>query len=63
MSKIGEYIRRWRKEQKLTQKQMADLLFVNKASIQHWEKGITDPTYYCIKVIHEVTGCDWEDVF
>lgn len=63
MSKIGDYIKKWRAEQRLTREQASHLLYCNAESIRKWEIGINDPSYSTIKVIHDSTGADWEDLF
>lgn len=40
---IGEQIRRLRKKQHLTQKSLADKLFVTPQSVSQWERGATVP--------------------
>ncbi len=39
----GEQIRRLRKKQHLTQKSLADKLFVTPQSVSQWERGATVP--------------------
>ena len=63
MSKIGDYLKQYREEQHLSREQFANALFVSAEGLRKWELGIAYPTFNCLRVIHEVTGCDWEDIF
>lgn len=63
MSKIGDYLHDWRVSQGLTQQGAADMLFCSDTAIRNWEQDKVYPTYECIKVIHDVTGADWDDLF
>ena len=40
---FGERLRLLRKEQKLTQRQMADLMHITERNYQRWEYGQVDP--------------------
>ena len=63
MSKIGDYLHDWRISQRLTKQEAAKLLCCSDTAIRNWEANKTYPTYDCIRMIHEVTGADWEDLF
>ena len=41
MMQIGEVIRKFRKEQKLTQEEIADFLGVSATAVNKWEKGVS----------------------
>lgn len=43
MNKFGDNLRKYRKEKKLTQEQLADLLNVSFQTISKWEKEKTEP--------------------
>ena len=44
---IGSYIARKRKEQNLTQEQLAQQLGVSNKTISKWENGVSHTTFYC----------------
>ena len=39
--KIGEYIKKNRKEKKLTQQQLADILHTTNKAVSKWETGVS----------------------
>lgn len=43
MNKFGDNLRKYRKEKKLTQEKLADLLNVSFQTISKWEKKKTEP--------------------
>ena len=49
--KIGEIIREKRKEQSLTQEQLANLLGVSATAVHKWEKGTTYPDITTLPVL------------
>lgn len=63
MSKIGDFVKKWRKEQGLDRKQAAEHLYCNAETLRRWELGLSDPTYTMVRVIHDQTGAEWEDLF
>ncbi len=52
--KFGKFIRESRKEKKLTQKQLADLLHVSDKAVSKWENGIGFPD---IKLLEPLAEC------
>ena len=48
---IGEKISRYRKQRGMTQKQLADMLFVSEDLVSKWECGSRRPDYGMIKAI------------
>lgn len=62
---IGKFISKCRKENKLTQDQLAEKLGVSNKTISRWETGITMPDYSILKslcdslniTINELFGC------
>lgn len=51
---LGIYIAQLRKDKGLTQKQLADLLFISQSAVSKWEKGISSPDIYMLKRLSEV---------
>lgn len=43
MNKFGDNLRKYRKEKKLTQEKLADLLNVSFQTVSKWEKKKTEP--------------------
>ena len=44
--KIGQFIAKCRKEQKLTQEQLAEKLGVSKNAVSKWERGVSPTKGY-----------------
>ena len=63
MSKIGNYLYKWRTEQRMTIRQLSYLLYCSESTIWKWENGVSEPTYYFIKSIKDLTGAEWEELF
>lgn len=63
MSKIGDYVKKWRAEKELSREDMAEKLFCNSETLRRWEVGLSDPTYNMIGMIFKVTGAKREDLF
>jgi transcriptional regulator with XRE-family HTH domain len=55
---IGDLIRQKRKELKLSQAALADLLEVNKSAVAQWELGSTTPTGRHMDAIKRVLGIE-----
>ena len=55
---IGGYIARKRKEQNLTQEQLAQQLGVSNKTISKWENGKCMPDYSIIQRLCEALHCD-----
>lgn len=43
--KIGHFIQEERKKKKLTQEELADMLYISRAAISKWERGLSLPDY------------------
>lgn len=54
---ISERINELRKENNLTQKQLAEKVGCNQSMIARWEKGDCEPTAGAILKLAEVFGC------
>ena len=63
MSKIGNYVYKWRTEQRMTIRQLSNLLMCSESAIWKWENGESEPTYYYIKLIHDLTGAEYDELF
>ena len=63
MSKIGDYLLNWRTEKGLNRAEAAKELYCNAETLRKWEMNISDPTYSMIRMIHDNTGAEWEDIF
>lgn len=59
---IGTNIAKYRKEKKLTQKQMADLLYVSDKTISKWERGNTAPDVIIISDVADVLCVEVNDL-
>ena len=55
---IGEKISGYRKQRGLTQKQLADMLFVSEDLVSKWECGSRRPDYGMIKAIADALGVE-----
>lgn len=56
-------IRKLRKENGLTQQELADKLMVAKRTILHWEKELSTPTINFVYDLAKVFGVDVYDVY
>ncbi len=56
--KIGKFIASLRKEQKLTQEQLAEKLGVTSKSVSRWENGKNMPDYSVLKGLCNILGID-----
>ncbi len=54
--RISYYIRKYRKENNLTQKDLADLLFVQPQTVSAWERGIKTPSTDSISNLISLLG-------
>lgn len=54
--KIGSFIRQLRKEQGLTQKELAQKLFVTDRAVSKWERGLSSPDISLLKLLSETLG-------
>ena len=53
---IGEKIRLIRKEKGWTQRELAKRSGVSYASVCRWEKGQTEPLYFCVECLLNALG-------
>ncbi len=61
--KIGEIIREKRKEQSLTQEQLANLLGVSATAVHKWEKGVTYPDITTLPALARALKTDLNTYF
>lgn len=54
--KISEKMRSLRKEQKLTQRELAAKLYVTPSTVSKWENGVAVPDIYAVTNIADVFG-------
>lgn len=52
--KIGEFIMKLRKKNKLTQNQLASLIFVSREAVGKWERGINAPDAHSLILLSEL---------
>ena len=52
--KLGIFLAQLRKDRKLTQKELADKLYVSVSTISKWEKGVSAPNIYFLEKLAEV---------
>lgn len=55
-------LERYRIEEGISQKELAQRLNVTQAAISSWERGIRVPTPVSMKRIKELTGCDTDEL-
>lgn len=60
--KIGAYIAQKRHEKGLTQKSLAEKLYVSDKAVSKWERGICLPDLSCLLSLSEIFGVSVEDV-
>lgn len=61
--KIGKHITTLRKEKKLTQKELANILGVSDKSVSKWERGICLPDVSLFKPLCEILGITLNEFF
>ena len=54
--KLGIFLAQLRKDRNLTQRELADKLYVSVSTISKWEKGVSTPNIYFLEKIAEVLG-------
>lgn len=54
IEKIGNFICKLRKEQGLTQIQLAEILCIDRCAISKWERGINMPNYSSLIKLSEI---------
>jgi len=55
---IGEHVRKRRLERHLLQSQLAEILGVNRISVQNWERDVYEPSAASIPKIIDFLGYD-----
>ena len=60
---IGPKIRELRLNAGLTQKNLADMLYVTYQAVSRWEKGDTEPSFDTLKKMCEVFNCSLDEIF
>ena len=53
---LGEFLKEKRQEKNLTQKEMANLLFVSESAISKWEKNVAHPDITLLPKLSEILG-------
>lgn len=61
--KIGKYIKKVRKENKLTQEELAKKLYISRQAVSNWEKGKTAPSVDNVSAMSELLDLSIVDVF
>ena len=59
---IGERIKRYRKEKRMTQEEVADRAGVTAVSVSRWENGARDPTFRDVEKIAAALGVTMEEL-
>ena len=60
--KIGENIKKFRKECGLSQQQLAELVKIHQSNVSRWEKDISRPDYETLIKLAEVLGVTINDI-
>lgn len=60
---LGKNFRRLRKEQNLTQQQVADELGVTRPTYTKWESGVAEPSIYFIIRLVKILSTDFNTLF
>ena len=55
-SSFGAFLRQNRQNKQLTQKDLANLLFVSESAVSKWEKGISHPDITLLPKLSEILG-------
>lgn len=55
-SSFGAFLRQNRQNKQLTQKELANLLFVSESAVSKWEKGVTHPDITLLPKLSEILG-------
>ena len=59
---IGKFIQKLRKEKNMTQKELADKLFVTENAIGNWENGRRIPDYSILKQLCEILDTNFNEL-
>ena len=54
--KIGNFIKELRKEKNLTQKELADKLFITDRAVSKWERGLSCPDISLLDDLSNILG-------
>lgn len=60
--KIGKYILKSRKDLKLTQKQLSDMLNISDKTVSKWERGLGCPDVSILPELAKVLGVTVKDI-
>jgi len=60
--KTGEYILEKRKEKKITQQELADLLNVTNKAVSRWERGDGYPDISLLPSLATILGCSVDEI-
>lgn len=61
--KIGRFLRELRKEKKLTQEQLAEMLNVSSRTVSRWETGTNMPDLGVLVALSDLYGVDIREIF
>ena len=59
---IGENIKRYRNEKKMTQQELADKLYVTAQAVSRWEKNEVEPSIATITKMSQIFGVSTDDI-
>ena len=60
---VGKRIRAFRRQNRLTQKQLSDLLCVSPQAVSKWERGMSFPDLAYIDLLASALGCSLDALF
>lgn len=60
---IKNNLKNLRKKQGLTQKKIAEKLYIGEAGYSYWEHGATRPSIEMIFELEKILKCDFHDMF
>ena len=55
-SSFGDFFKQARQNKNLTQKQIAEMVFVSESAVSKWEKGISHPDITLLPKLAEILG-------
>ena len=61
-AKIGKFIRELRKENGMTQKDLADALYITDRAVSKWERGLSVPDIALLEPLSEVLGVSISEI-
>jgi ribosome-binding protein aMBF1 (putative translation factor) len=53
---LGEYIKKWRSEQGLFRRDLAEMIRVDEMTVVKWEKGRTNPNKQNLEGLEKILG-------